>query len=916
MNKDFFLILLFYILFSSCKGDEIDYCDKYDEGKCVKCKEKCFLFENKCYKCNDEYYGNIGCIGECDGTDYEIKRKIICEENGCAPNYYNLQGICYRCDVSNENCIRCSYENQQNFKCLECKNKNYVLTKEGLCELCKIDNCVECHLDINTNEHICDKCDNDYYFDPDNGKCHRCGRQLMYINGVYGLSCYFCPNIHGIRVNRSSPTQNHDCHCKCGNTTKEPIKEPYKSLKEFMCPIGCSKCDYNHNDNLVECSKCDSRYYFENKYTCIYCGLDCKTCEFDSNNNKYCTSCFSGYELIDGVCNLKCSDNCKTCDENNNNECTSCIDNYVLDENKNCIPCSKMQNIGGIGCKYCKYLQNEDKNICEECEKDYIYIKNKQICVNREETDLSEYCIFANYDEDNDLYSCIECRNSENFILVKKNNNLYDCYIRKDELEYCEEAIEKENGELSCKKCINNLELIWSEKYNKNICKCKEGQFFYIRGDERMCYDCNHKDKGKPGCYNCEYFPANDELDCEECDVGYFLFKKQCISCIEGTHNCEQCHFDIIFNKFKCDKCKDNYNLDDDKKKCKKVCDENESCEEEPKINVNWKDLYRLVLNTDKENNFGEFEDVNNAYEIEYNLVGITKNQIKTRHELLIILTFRINYSYNLRNLEEEKLEVPTECLPLSTKNETNEFEIIEYECKGKITNENNLTLNNIELEDIQQNKSDNEEFIINSSLEELINDKNIDELTNETRTFDLKNLDEIITFKSDNIGNITFENNVFNFSLNGNIDKEIEPKIIKGSLKLNEIKDKTADCELEIKENKNAQLNCNINLENTENHEFISFKSLELKSKENNSIILENFENLKLVNKIKNNENEIENENNNEINYVEENKIDNDNNEINNDNEINDNNNNEINNNEEENDDMNDNEEFDNTNE
>ena len=62
--------------------------------------------------------------------------------------------------------------------------------------------------------------------------------------------------------------------------------------------------------------------------------------------------------------------------------------------------------------------------------------------------------------------------------------------------------------------------------------------------------------------------------------------------------------------------------------------------------------------------------------------------------------------------------------------------------------------------------------------------------------------------------------------------------------------------------------------------------------------------------------DNEIENENNNEINYVDENKMDNDNNEINNDNEINDNNNNEINNNEDENDEMNDNAEFDNTNE
>ena len=74
MNKDYILVLLFYILFSSCKGDEIDYCAEYNDGKCVKCEEKCFLFENKCYKCNDKEFGNIGCIGECDGTEYETKK--------------------------------------------------------------------------------------------------------------------------------------------------------------------------------------------------------------------------------------------------------------------------------------------------------------------------------------------------------------------------------------------------------------------------------------------------------------------------------------------------------------------------------------------------------------------------------------------------------------------------------------------------------------------------------------------------------------------------------------------------------------------------------------------------------------------------------------------------------------------------
>ncbi len=178
-----------------------------------------------------------------------------------------------------------------------------------------------------------------------------------------------------------------------------------------------------------------------------------------------------------------------------------------------------MEKIGGIGCKNCEYLQSEDKNICKKCEIDYIYIKNKQICVNYVETLLSEYCIVADYYEDNDLYSCIECRNSENFILVKKYNNMNNCYIRKDELENCEEAFEDENGQLNCTKCLYDMKLIRSEEYQKDICKCLSGEFFYIRGNERKCYKCDNEDKGKPGCYHCEYFPANDELDCEECDI-------------------------------------------------------------------------------------------------------------------------------------------------------------------------------------------------------------------------------------------------------------------------------------------------------------------------------------------------------------------------------------------------------------
>ena len=152
--------------------------------------------------------------------------------------------------------MRCSYENQKNSKCLECKNKKYVLTKEGMCELCKIDNCVECHLDINTNEHICDKCDNNYYLDPRDGKCYSCYWHIFGAQKFDNLRCYFCPI--NVIPDPWAPSQNHDCYCSRGKTTKEPIVEPYKSLEDFNCPYGCSKCDYNDDDNLAECSECRS----------------------------------------------------------------------------------------------------------------------------------------------------------------------------------------------------------------------------------------------------------------------------------------------------------------------------------------------------------------------------------------------------------------------------------------------------------------------------------------------------------------------------------------------------------------------------------------------------------------------------------------------------------------------------------
>ena len=39
---------------------------------------------------------------------------------------------------------------------------------------------------------------------------------------------------------------------------------------------------------------------------------------------------------------------------------------------------------------------------------------------------------------------------------------------------------------------------------------------------------------------------------------------------------------------------------------------ENENCKEDLQILIRWRNLYRLLLNSDKENNYEGFEELNN----------------------------------------------------------------------------------------------------------------------------------------------------------------------------------------------------------------------------------------------------------------------------------------------------------------
>ena len=113
--------------------DNISNCNKYaecvdkqncefGEKECEECEDKYFPFYNGllCLPCDESIYGNIGCGGKCDGSNYVNTRNIICEEGGCKEGFYNLGGICLPCyNSSDKNCAKCSYSSKNDFKCLE-----------------------------------------------------------------------------------------------------------------------------------------------------------------------------------------------------------------------------------------------------------------------------------------------------------------------------------------------------------------------------------------------------------------------------------------------------------------------------------------------------------------------------------------------------------------------------------------------------------------------------------------------------------------------------------------------------------------------------------------------------------------------------------------------------------------------------
>ena len=180
----------------------------------------------------------------------------------------------------------------------------------------------------------------------------------------------------------------------------------------------------------------------------------------------------------------------------------------------------------------------------------------------------------------------------------------------------------------------------------------------------------------------------------------------------------------------------------------------------------------------------------------------------------------------------------------------SNDVNLVEYECVG-ITNTTE-DLSKYQLSDIKE--ANNEASLKKSNLAQIVNEMKVSgELERlETKTqsdFTIEDLVKIVIFQmKDNIFNISANDFKFNFNIEGTLNKEIVlPKPIVNDFELSEI-EKNATCKFSVGENKAANLSCNLDVNNYKNIPTFSFKTAEIKTKDN-EIYLSKLNDIILVN-------------------------------------------------------------------
>ena len=491
----------------------------------------------KCYKCAPHFKK------EDDGTCSQIVpfcEKYTDDEHDecikCINGYFLVQDIIdtpYYCIEDNDENKKHYYEYSTE------PNPNYFkrCDNEGIsnCDECNTNNiCINCKTDnekIDGGE-ICDELSDLYY--SDNGDYKSCSKYTEKQN------CNRC------RINSG----NFEC-IQCLNT--------YAFFDDAS----------DKNECILISSKGTSKYYSLDNIMYYPCSHSISYCDICNNNTEICTSCITGYNVVNDntlcikfsekkyykdsnnyyyLCSVSLS-NCITCE--NKNQCLTCDTGYELEDTDLCI-----DHDLAVSSEY--YLNNDNK-----------YTKCSKTIPNCKTCSLGTEC-----------YSCVDGYN-----FVKGDDNQIAC--QNIDINYYYQITEgTKTYYKKCDKAISNCDKCSSENY---CTKCKNN-FGIIENDHSKCEDIStgkyYKDIDSglyklcsTGLNKCEICTIEDgnKFICNQCFENYALVHDNEITCIEKSNiegNNEYYSIDSGINYYSCSNSLYNNILN-----CKK-CSNKETCSE------------------------------------------------------------------------------------------------------------------------------------------------------------------------------------------------------------------------------------------------------------------------------------------------------------------------------------------------
>lgn len=524
-----------YLTTSTCKSCYSGFTLK--DSTCTQlCKPNCLTCDDPCTTCENQFYLNQGQCLPCGPNCFNCLSPTVC--SSCKPGFQLKGASCEK--ECTENCETCV------FPCSKCF-AGYLL-EYGKCSKCSencrtcqyfIDHCLSCHDGfglVNNNcvkncaDHCvscdspCKECEIAYY--KSKGSCFKCHEACYSCTGPGPDNCLSCNQGYV----KSGTTCQLPCQEHC-NSCDEPCSSCEPGFFNFQ--LGCAKCNsicltcktVNQCESCKEgfglvdkscrqgcidhclacdnpCTLCESGYYI-NQGVCRKCSSDCQNCE---NTSKTCTSCPTGFKLLENECKPSCINNCLSCQY----PCLSCAPNFISIEGF-CHSCP-------IGCGTC----SSDLRKCYSCTAGYIL--NSNIC----EKLCSPYC--KSCDD-----PCTECESG----YISVNGICLPCQ------HPCRSCLDTQS---TCTSCVYQFKLTGNQckseclehcKTCTNPCtECIEG--FTLVGN--TCKIC------ESNCRTC----LNSPSQCTSCGLYMKLSEGKCISsCVE---NCEDC-------SYPCSKCKKNFEL-------------------------------------------------------------------------------------------------------------------------------------------------------------------------------------------------------------------------------------------------------------------------------------------------------------------------------------------------------------------